>query len=78
MDLKSNLPIWLKEELSDSVKYAEAARHEHGVMRQFLHDMAEEEHEHACAVWKMMEHHGLTDGMNKHSIFHDADAALYK
>ena len=78
MDLKSNLPIWLKEELSDSVKYAEAARHEHGVMRQFLHDMAEEEHEHACAVWHMMEHHGLAAGMDKHAIFHDADAALYK
>ena len=78
MDAKSSLPIWLKEELSDSVKYAEAARHEHGAMRQMLHDMAEEEYEHACAVWHMMEHDGLSSGMDKHAIFHDAKAALYK
>lgn len=78
MDMKTSLPIWLKEELSDSVKYAEAARHEHGAMRQMLHDMAEEEWEHACAVWHMMEHEGLTSGMQKDTIFHEAKAALYK
>lgn len=69
---------WLKEELADSVKYATAARHERGVMRQMLHDMAEEEHEHACAVWHMMEMEGQTKGLDKHMLFHDADAALYK
>ena len=76
--MEVNLHEWLKDELSDSVKYAEHARHAHGVERQMLHDMAEEEYEHACAVWHMMEMEGKTAGMDKHAVFHDADAALYK
>ena len=43
-----------------------------------FHDMAEEEWEHACAVWHMMEIEGMTSGMNKEAIFHSAKAALYK
>lgn len=75
---KTHLTGWLKEELSDSVKYAEAARYADGKERQMLHDMAEEEYEHACAVWKMMESEHLTDGVNKHEVFKEAKAALYK
>ena len=69
---------WLREELADSIKYATAARHEHGVMRQMLHDMAEEEWEHAWAVWHIMDHEHMTAGLDKHKIFADAKAALYK
>lgn len=75
---KDMLHDHLKEELSDSIHYAEMAREHDGVTRQMYHDMAEEEYEHACAVWHMMEHHGMTTGMNKDAVFHDAKAALYK
>lgn len=78
MEHKAHLSGWLKEELGDSVKYAEAARHADGCERQMLHDMAEEEYEHACAVWHMMECEHMTEGMDKHAIFHEAKAALYK
>jgi hypothetical protein len=78
MDMKATLGVWLKEELSDSIRYAEEARHESGVMRQMLHDMAEEEWEHANAVWHIMEKEGVTHGMDKEAIFHEAKAALYK
>lgn len=78
MEWKQHLSGYLKEELADSAKYAELARHADGCVRQMFHDMAEEEWEHACAVWHMMEHEGLTTGMNKEAIFHDAKAALYK
>lgn len=78
MEWKQHLSGYLKEELADSAKYAEMARHADGCVRQMFHDMAEEEWEHACAVWHMMEHEGLTAGMNKEAIFHDAKAALYK
>jgi hypothetical protein len=78
MDLKQNLHGWLKEELADSVKYSEAASYAHGAKSQMLHDMAEEEFEHARAVWHMMEMEGMTHGMDKDAIFHDARIALYK
>ena len=77
-DWKSRLPEYLKEELADSIKYAEIARNTHFETRQLFHDMAEEEYEHACAVWHMMEHEGLTHGMNKNEVFREAKAALYK
>lgn len=76
MDAKTNLPIWLKEELGDVVKYKEAAEHEHGAMKQMLCDMAHEEYEHACSVWHMMERMGLDKGMDKKAIFQNAWAAL--
>jgi rubrerythrin len=75
---KEHLAEHLKEELSDSVTYAEMARHADGCYRQMLHDMAQEEWEHAHAVWHMMEHSGMTAGMDKRALFHDAMAALYK
>ena len=78
MDWKQHLSGYLKEELADSVKYAEMARNAEGCERQMLHNMAEEEYEHACAVWHMMERAHMTSGMNKDAIFHDAKAALYK
>ncbi len=78
MDWKQKLHEYLKEELSDSIKYAEIARNTHFETRQLFHDMAEEEYEHACTVWHMMEHEGLTHGMDKNEVFHEAKAALYK
>lgn len=78
MEHKQHLHGWLKDELSDVVKYADAARHADGEERQMLHDMAEEEYEHACAVWHMMKHEHLTEGMDKHEIFKEAKSALYK
>lgn len=78
MEHKAYLHSWLKEELADVGKYAEAARYAEGAERQMLHDMAEEEYEHACAVWHMMECEHMTEGMDKHAIFHEAKAALYK
>ena len=78
MEHKEHMHGWLKEELADSEKYAEAARHAHGCERQMLHDMAEEEYEHACTVWHMMEHEHMTEGMDKEKIFAEAKAALYK
>lgn len=77
MEHKEYLHDWLKEELLDSMKYAKAAHHADGAERQMLHDMAEEEYEHACAVWHMMECEHLTAGMDKHAIFHEAKAALH-
>ena len=68
----------LKEELEDCVHYAEMAREHHGETRQMYHDMAEEEYEHACAIWHMMEHNGMTAGMDKDAVFNEANAALYK
>ena len=78
MEWTHHLHDYLKDELADSIKYAELARENHFETRQMFHDMAEEEYEHACAVWHMMEHHGLTAGMDKNAVFHDARAALYK
>lgn len=75
---KQHLSGYLKEELSDSEKYATLAREAEGCERQMFHDMAEEEWEHACAVWHMMEKEGMTSGMNKEAIFHGAKAAMYK
>lgn len=78
MGWKNYLHDYLKEELADSVKYAELARENHFDVRQMFHDMAEEEYEHACAIWHMMEENGLTAGMDKHELFREAKAALYK
>ena len=78
MNVKDHLHGWLKDELADAVKYSEAARYAEGHHRQMLHDMAEEEYEHACAVWKMMECHHMTEGLDKNEIFREARAALYK
>lgn len=78
MNVKDHLHSWLKEELADSQKYAEAARYAEGRERQMLHDMAEEELEHAYSVWHMMECHHMTEGMDKFEIFKEAKAALYK
>lgn len=78
MEWKQHLCGYLKEELADSVKYAEISKTTEGPAHQLFHDMAEEEYEHACAVWHMMEREGMTGSMDKHMIFHDARAALHK
>lgn len=78
MDWKEKLMHNLQEELADSIKYAEYARHTHGEIRQMFHDMAEEEWEHACTVWHMMELEHLTASLDKEKIFSAARAALYK
>lgn len=78
MEYKQHLVGYLKEELADSVKYANLARDTDGCTRQMFHDMAEEEWEHACSVWHMMERNGMAAGMDKEAIFRDAKAALYK
>ena len=78
MECKQHLSEFLKDELEDVVKYAEMARENHFEVRQMFHDMAEEEYEHACTIWHMMEHEGMVHSMDKHAIFHDAEAALYK
>ena len=78
MDWKEKLMRNLQDEVADVIKYAEYARHTHGEIRQMFHDMAEEEWEHAWAVWHIMEHEHMTDGLDKHKIFADAKAALYK
>ena len=68
----------LNEELADSIRYAEIARENDDWKRQLFHDMAEEEYEHACTIWHMMEHENMTGGMDKDAVFHAAKAALYK
>ena len=78
MDWKQNLHNYLKDELSDSVKYAELAKQTDGLSRQFFWDIAKEEYEHACAVWHMMKHEGMTQGMDKDAVFQTADIALKK
>lgn len=78
MEWKQHLSGYLKEELADSVKYADIARNTEGCVRQMFHDMAEEELSHAKAVWHMMEREGMATGMDKEAIFREAKAALYK
>lgn len=67
---------FLKDELSDVEKYAEIAKQHTGEVKQIFHDMAKEEYEHACAIWHLMEHKGMTDGLDKHEIFRAAKEAL--
>lgn len=78
MDWKEKLMRNLQDEIADVIKYAEYARNTHGEIRQMFHDMAEEEWEHAWTVWHIMEHENLISGLDKHKIFADAKAALYK
>ena len=76
--MKEHLKDWLHDELEDAVKYAEMAEGAEGFERQFLHDMAHEEYEHACAVWRMMVHEHMTDGIDQHKIFHEAHEKVFK
>ena len=78
MDWKQNLHSYLKDELQDSVKYAELAKQTEGMEHQMFWDMANEEYEHAQAVWHMMKHEGMTHGMDKAATFQLADIALKK
>ena len=75
---EKNLHEHLREELEDSVHYAEIAREHHGETRQMYHDMAQEEYEHAEAIWYMMKHNGMTAGLDKEAVFRAANEALYK
>lgn len=77
MEWKEKLHHNLQEELSDVVKYAEYAKNADGVKRQMFHDMAEEEMEHACALWHMMECEKLTGTLNKEQIFKQAKEAMH-
>ena len=75
--MEKDLHEWLHDELDDAEKYAEAAKKAEGFERQFLRDMSHEEYEHACAVWKMMEHEHMTDGMDKYKVFHETHEKVY-
>ena len=75
--MKEHYRNWLKDELEDVEKYAEASKTASGHEKQMLHDMAKEEMEHACAVWHMMECHHMTDDMDKHEVFHKANHVLH-
>ena len=76
MEWKQHLSGYLREELNDSIKYAGLAKETEGWESQMFHDMAEEEYEHACSVWHIMEHCGMTGSMDKHGIFREAREAL--
>ena len=73
---RDKLPENLHDELDDVIKYSEFAKESRGVVAQMFHDMAEEEMEHACAIWHMMEWEGMTEGLNKHHVFEKAEEAL--